>query len=588
MPTHVINEEIKNLVAKDNGNHLNLPTYMYLLTLLSAIGGFLFGYDTGVVSGAMILLRDYFSLNHVWQELIVSITIGGAWAFSLVAGILSDKLGRKPVILIASVVFTAGAIVMGFSVTREMLLVGRLTVGIGIGLSSMIVPMYIGEVAPSGRRGTLVTLNTCFVTGGQLIASIIAGAFSNDKKSGWRYMLGLAGIPSFIQFCGFLFMPESPRWLVKMKKYEKAIEVLRSVRGNSVDVEPEFQSIKNSSLEQERQQAGLGSKPVLFKILLDPFVRNALIVGCALQIFQQISGINTVMYYSATIIEMSGIKNETTVIWLAAVTAGVNFICTFIGLALVERCGRRPLVLSSLGGVTASLCLFAIGFHLIDAYSPSLDYRDPVVNGSICYTFNSCSECIDSGKCGYCFMDLSSGPANGTCLVADPDKINVALMGSCNSTSLPDPLTWAVNWCPSNYTWVIFLSLVLYLFFFAFGLGPMPWTINAEIYPLWARSTCYSTSTSMNWFFNMLISMSFLTFTEALTRYGTFWMYAIFAFIGWIYFMLVLPETKGRNLEDVESLFVSPWKRWKVLNHKESVTYARIHSFYHSSSSEVD
>ena len=174
----------------DKGTNLNGPTFfIYVVSILSALGGFLFGYDTGVVSGALVFIKDEFDLDPWWQEFIVSATILSAWIFSMIAGYVTDNWGRKPVIIIASIVFTIGSILLGISWSKYILLLGRLIVGAAIGLASMTVPMYIAEVAPVSVRGKLVTVNNCFITGGQFVASIVAGTFSFDTKNGWRYNL---------------------------------------------------------------------------------------------------------------------------------------------------------------------------------------------------------------------------------------------------------------------------------------------------------------------------------------------------------------------------------------------------------------
>ena len=162
-------------------------TYLiYVVSLLSAIGGFLFGYDTGVVSGAMVFVKDQFDLDSWWQELIVSATILTAWIFSMIAGYVTDKWGRKPVIIFASLVFNGGAVLMGIAWSKYVLLAGRLIVGAAIGLASMTVPMYIAEVSPVYIRGKLVTINQIFITAGMLVAAVVAGVFSSDSKNGWR------------------------------------------------------------------------------------------------------------------------------------------------------------------------------------------------------------------------------------------------------------------------------------------------------------------------------------------------------------------------------------------------------------------
>jgi len=227
--------------------------------MLSAIGGFLFGYDTGVVSGAMVFIRDHFQLDNWWQEFIVSATILSAWIFSMVAGYLTEKFGRKLVILLASLIFTVGAIIMSIAWTKFILLFGRFIIGSAIGLASMTIPVYIAEVAPVDIRGKLVTINNCFITGGQFVASLIAGAFSYNSSNGWRFMLGIAAIPSAIQLICFIFMPESPRWLIRRGRYQEALEALQKFREPEADINEEFESIKDNCLASEREQAERGT-----------------------------------------------------------------------------------------------------------------------------------------------------------------------------------------------------------------------------------------------------------------------------------------------------------------------------------------
>lgn len=288
-------DERQSIISDSSGDRKTPVTRLLICTtLLSAVGGFLFGYDTGVISGAMLQLRTHFKLSHLWQELVVSVTIAGAWAFAIFAGVATDAFGRKPVILVASFVFTIGAVLMGVAVNTGMLLGGRLIVGAGIGLASMTVPVYIAEVSPAGLRGLLVTINQVFITGGQFVANISDGLFSSDAVNGWRYMLALAGVPSLIQLVGFLAMPESPRWLASKGAYQEAIEVLRRFRGPTANLEAEFDAMRASHLDVEGEEGQPGSS-VLVKVLCNGPLRMALTVGCALMMFQQIAGINTVM-----------------------------------------------------------------------------------------------------------------------------------------------------------------------------------------------------------------------------------------------------------------------------------------------------
>lgn len=231
--------------------------FMILLTLTSALGGFLFGYDTGVVSGAILEIRRTFSLSATWLELVVSVTIASAAISAFIAGFLCDVLGRRPTLLISSIVFTVGAAIMGVSFYPQVLLIGRATVGVGIGMAAMAVPMYIAELAPSDSRGKLVVVNILFVTGGQFVATVVDGIFSYMRYDiGWRFMLGLGGVPSLLMFAGFLFMPETPRWLVFHGKSEKARSVLVKIRSRDA-VNTEMFDIEKDYEEYQRSRMGM-------------------------------------------------------------------------------------------------------------------------------------------------------------------------------------------------------------------------------------------------------------------------------------------------------------------------------------------
>lgn len=527
------------------------PQFVYTLAFFAAIGGFLFGYDTGVVSGAMLLLQPEFELDSVWEEMVVSATILFAAIFALVGGPLNDRIGRKAVTVVASLVFTGGAVLLGVAQNKVMLLAGRSILGVGIGLASMTVPMYIAECAPVHLRGRLVTVNNLFITGGQFVASILDGVFSYDKKNGWRWMLGLAAVPSAVQFVGFLFLPESPRWLIKHGRITEAREVLQKCRGTE-NVEEELNTVRELCEEDQRLMEDTGKENILMKILRTPSVRRAVLVGSGLQLIQQVSGINTVMYYSATIIRMTGVRDTSLAIWLAAMTAGVNFVFTILGVWLVERIGRRPLILGSLVGVLISLVVLAVGFQLAAFHSPSVTFRES--NGT-CSSYSWCEDCIENPDCGFCYTEIGKSVVNGSCVTVATNLTDGAGQGRCDSDPLTPGTVWAHGYCPTDYSWMGLLGLVMYLMFFAPGMGPMPWTINSEIYPLWARSTGNAISTATNWFFNLAVAMSFLTLTESITKYGTYWLFVGIVFCGLVFIMAALPETKGRSLEEVETLF---------------------------------
>ncbi|XP_070686601.1 proton myo-inositol cotransporter-like isoform X2 [Pempheris klunzingeri] len=548
----------QSLIRPPSAGHLqdqdaSTPGFIYVLAFFSALGGFLFGYDTGVVSGAMLLLKKEMNLSTLWQELLVSSTVGAAALSALSGGSLNGWLGRRICILLASFIFTAGGIILSVAPDKVVLLVGRIIVGFGIGIASMTVPVYIAEVSPPHQRGQLVTVNSLFITGGQFIASVVDGAFSFLSHDGWRYMLGLSIVPAVLQFVGFLFLPESPRWLLQKGRSQEARQVLSRIRGGQ-SVDEEYDTIR-ASIEEEDKEAGAGGL-VILRILSHGPTRRALIVGCGLQMFQQLSGINTVMYYSATILQMAGVRDDKQAIWLAAATSASNFVFTLVGVWLVERVGRRKLTLGSLLGTALSLTLLAVGFLLSAQNSPPVTLRPVDSQNSSCTLYKSCEFCMLDPGCGFCYRENSTGVYNSSCVPVNQASPDHAAWGSCsNQTEAPGSSLWAYNYCPTSYSWIVLVGLILYLAFFAPGMGPMPWTVNSEIYPLWARSTGNACSAGVNWIFNVLVSLTFLHAAEFLTYYGAFFMYTGLVVLGLLFVQGCLPETQGLQLEDIENLF---------------------------------
>nr|XP_057932662.1 proton myo-inositol cotransporter-like isoform X3 [Doryrhamphus excisus] len=541
--------------ASIGGNPPTQP-FVYVLAFFSALGGFLFGYDTGVVSGAMLLLKREMNLNTLWQELVVSSTVGAAAISSLSGGFLNGLMGRRYCTLVASSIFTIGGLILTFAPDKEILLVGRIIIGFGIGIASMTLPVYIAEVSPPHMRGQLVTIITVLITAGQFIASVVDGAFSYMKHDGWRYMLGLSVLPAILQFVGFLFLPESPRWLIQKGKHEQARQVLSRIRGCE-DVDEEYDFIKTSIEEEEKGTRGGGL--IIFHMLSHGPTRRALIVGCGLQMFQQLTGINTVMYYSATILQMSGVRDERQAIWLSAVTSGTNFVCTSLSIWLVDRVGRRKLTLGSLTGTVLSLTVLSVGFLLSAQNSPAVTLQPLDSHNSSCTLYRSCSDCMLNPACGFCYHENSSSIFDSTCLPVNQKSTDHSAWGQCaNQTEGPESPLWAYNFCPTSYSWVVLMGLLLYLTSFAPGMGPMPWTINSEIYPLWARSTGNACSAGVNWIFNVLLSLTFLHIAELLTYQGIFFLYTGFTVLGLLFLYCCLRETQGLQLEDIENLFMGP------------------------------
>jgi len=341
--------KLQNSAAMANtGNQ----AFVYLAAIFAALGGLLFGYDTGVISGAELFFRNEFTLSTFELEVIVSGVLAGAAFGALIGGRLADLFGRRKLLIATAIIFAAGAILCAAAPSAVILVAGRMIVGLGIGLSSSGVPVYISEVAPAEARGWQVSLFQLAITVGILLAYLVDYAFSSIQ--GWRWMFGLAVIPAAVFGTGMIFLPESPRWLLRRGDRSAARAMLARIRGTG-DIDSEL-----GEIEQSITKAPESGR---FSDLFARSIRPALVVGIGLAIFQQITGINTVIYYAPLIIQSAGISSASGAILATAGIGAVNVLMTIFSMWLIDRQGRRFLLLTGIAGMAITLCLLGFVFH---------------------------------------------------------------------------------------------------------------------------------------------------------------------------------------------------------------------------------
>ncbi|CAO0797537.1 unnamed protein product [Mucor circinelloides] len=494
--------------------------YVYLLVFCVCIGGFLFGYDTGVISGALQPIQSDFTMSTRQKEWIVGATTLGAIFGGFFAGLLSDRFGRKPLVLCAAAIFIVGSLLLTFAMSYAALLSGRLVVGLGVGIASMIIPVYISEVAPKSFRGQLATLNTLVITFGQVMAYVVNIVYS-QKPSGWRYMFGVGAIPAIIQLVIMPFMPESPRRMVATNNLAEAKRTLQKIYGSSVS--DRFIDQEIETIQEDMLQSSLGTyRDFLLRQNLKP-----LLIACMLQAAQQLSGFNTAMYYAATILQMAGFQDHQNSTVVALIVAVTNMVFTMIAVALIDKTGRRRILVMTM--LSMIVCLFALGGSFAVQQGGFIPRQDACVD----YT-SHCSRCILDDRCGWSTDQNTCVPLSNAMML---------------STTCPEKATDGL------ITFILLFSLTAYVASYATGLGYIPWIIQSELFTLSLRGKANGIATATNWVCNLIVASTFLSMTNALSAAGTFWLYAVISILLWIGIFKWLPETSGKSLEDINALF---------------------------------
>lgn len=323
-----------------------------LISAIAAVGGLLFGYDTGVISGALLFIKETWTLTAFEQGWIVSSVLVGAILGAVLSGNLTDRLGRKKIIVITALAFFVGSLATALARLPLELMIYRGLIGFAIGIASYTVPLYISEIAPDDKRGALVSLNQLAITVGIVLSYLIDGVFAKVEH-GWRYMMGVGVVPALLLAAGMLLVPETPRWLISRGRAEKAKEALRRIYGDC-DEAAEVSKIRGSMLHEEQ-----GS----FRELAAKWMRPALIVGIGLMFIQQATGINTIIYYAPTIFQLAGFESEVSAISATVGIGVINVLMTIVSIRLLDKLGRKPLLYIGLCGMIASLAVLGGAFY---------------------------------------------------------------------------------------------------------------------------------------------------------------------------------------------------------------------------------
>lgn len=431
--------------------------YALVVAFAAALGGLLFGYDTSVISGAVLFVRQQFHLTPFETELAVSVVLAGAAIGAGCAGFFGDRYGRRPVLIVNAILFGVFAVLTGLANGLPLFLAARFVIGIAVGVASMLTPLYIAELAPPKIRGALVTLNQLAIVTGIVVAYYVDYLFS--ASSNWRAMFISAVVPSVILLIALIFLPESPRWLVTRRRAQDAYRILDRIE-RSEDARRHLEDLK-AITEVDKLR---------FRDLFGGHFRKPLMIGVGLAIFQQITGVNAIIYYTPTILQMAGFQSARSAILATVLVGGVNLVLTVAALFLLDRVGRRPLLLFGIGGMLVSLVFLG-------------------------------------------------------CLFGAAHVSRAAILS----------------------------DVLAYLACFAIGLGPVFWLLISEIYPTTIRGQAMSVASVTIWIFDLLVSVTFLSLIGAVGAKFSFWIYAAACAAAFVFAFWLVPETKGRTLEEIEA-----------------------------------
>ena len=502
---------------------------LVFIAFVVSLGGFLFGFDAGIISGVMSFAGPEFDLTEIQSGWVVSSPSFAAMFAMLFSGRLSDIIGRKKMLLFVAFLYAISAVLSAMAGSYEMLYVARIIGGLAFGAALVLAPMYIAEISTAENRGKLVSLQQLNIVFG-FFAAFLSNYFFNKyntpestflkDENVWRWMLGVELIPALFYFVFLFFVPNSPRWLYLKGKYKEAKKVLVQIHGK-VKGELEITSI------EENINADENKSPLKLKDLLKRSLRFILVVGLIVGILQQITGINAVYFYATSIFKQTGIGTD------AAFSSGVllstiSVVFTFVAIYLIDRMGRRPLLLVGTAGIAISLLFCAYGFsqatyqlseEKINQFEFSnseklLPFTDKVYDNDIDFK-----------------NDLKSALGNQIYSKNDGAILEAATNINAN---------------------LILIGILGFIACFAFSLGPVMWVLLSELYPLKYRGLAIGVIAFVNSLISSLVQLIFPWELSNLGNALTFFLFGAVALIGFFILLKVLPETKGKSLEELE------------------------------------
>ncbi|TVQ66450.1 MAG: MFS transporter [Balneolaceae bacterium] len=509
------------------------------ITTIVALGGFLMGFDASVISGVVRFIEPEFGLSKLQLGWAVgSLTLTATLAM-LLAGPLSDRFGRRAILKVAAVLFGVSAIASALAPTFAILVIARMIGGLGVGASLIVAPMFIAEISPPKMRGKMVSINQL-----NIVIGISAAFFTNYLilrwgqsdmawaqalmlgEHSWRWMLGLETLPAVIYFIGLFFVPQSPRWQIRAGMVDEARMTMNRLYGEEEAGQQITDVIKGLEADKDKEKVSV-------REIFQPALRFVLIIGVALAILQQITGINAVFFYAPVIFEQSGIGTDAS--FMQAILVGLtNLVFTILAIMFIDRLGRKPLLIFGMTGIAVMMLLLSYGFH-------SATYQ--LTPESI--------EILDESIDRVALEDNMSG-------ITYPNDIvfKQALAETIGQEAAIEHeaaiITAAIDLNPT----LILLAILGFVASFAISIGPVMWVMFSELFPLRVRGIAISFAGFINSGVSFLVQLVFPWELANLGNSITFLIYGLFAIAGLIFVWRVVPETKNKTLEELEEQLV--------------------------------
>lgn len=507
--------------------------YTIGIALVVSLGGFLFGFDASVISGVTKYIKPEFQLNDFQLGWVVSSPTFSAMFAMLIAGTVSDLLGRKPILISVAFLYAISAIWSAYAGDYMQLVSARMIGGLAFGAALVLAPIYIAEISPAANRGKLVSVQQLNIVLGFSVAYFsnyfLQGSVGAEgtltETNVWRWMLGIEFFPAVIYFLLLFFVPESPRWLFANNKREKGLAILQKLHGDE-DAKEEAKAIQQSIEESSNTQK------VPLSSLLKPSLRFVLLLGLFLGVIQQITGVNAIYFYATTIFEQSGVGSNAA--FAQAVWVGIiNVVFTLVAMALIDRMGRKPLLLIGVGGIAISMCLTAYGFS-------QATFR---LTTEKLATLKELDQSQFANIVGQTFPDDKSFKAAVKATIGENEyaKYEGAIVKA------------AIDMNPI----LVLIGILGFVASFAISLGPVMWVMLSELFPNWIRGLAISVIGFVNSFTSWLVQF---VFPWELTNFGnalTYLIYGLFAVVSFFILWKILPETKGKSLEEIEKELVT-------------------------------